>query len=274
MAIRDKSRGGTPGLELKHFTDRENELATFQRLLALDEPAHLPALMFFGVGGTGKSWLLKRLRNWLIEGTTLPWAFADFDRKSAGPSYVNDFSNLLAEVWRQLRVECPRFETAYAWMRFKQGAGDRPLVRHSGKVSTGWEFVKEAANAGFSWVPGVNLLIWAADKLGKASVKKLEKTPLGEYLHKQAGNEDYLRLSRMTHQDIYPTLIRRLGEDLDEQLPKRDGKRCRAVVFLDTFEDVAGGEQNERVVRSPRSRSATSTSTCPACSSSCAGETS
>jgi hypothetical protein len=44
VAIRDKSRGGTPGQELKHFTDRKNELATFQGLLALEEPAHLPAL--------------------------------------------------------------------------------------------------------------------------------------------------------------------------------------------------------------------------------------
>jgi hypothetical protein len=84
---------------------------------------------------------------------------------------VSDFSALLAEVWRQLDIECPRFETAYAWMRFKQGAGDRSLVRHSGRVSTGWEFVKEATNAGFNWVPGVNLLVWAADKLGKVTVK-------------------------------------------------------------------------------------------------------
>ncbi len=75
MAIRDKSRGGTPGQELKHFTDREDELATFQRLLALEEPAHLPALMFFGVGGTGKSWLLKRLRNALDEKLSIPRAY-------------------------------------------------------------------------------------------------------------------------------------------------------------------------------------------------------
>ena len=60
----------------------------------------------------------------------------------------------------------------------------------------------------------------------------------------------------MTAQEIYPTLTGRLGEDLDKQLPKRNGKRCRAVVFLDTFEDVAGGEQNEAHVRVLRSRSA------------------
>ena len=186
MAIRDKNRGGTPGQGTQELTDRENELAIFQRLL--DEPAHLPALMFYGVSGTGKSWLLKRLRNELTERSLLPSAYVDFDRQSGGPSYVSDFSNLLAEVWRQLDIECPRFETAYSWMRFKQGASDRPLIRHSGGVSTGWDFVKEVANAGFSWVPGINLIVWAADKLGKAIVSKIQETSLGKHLLTKAGN--------------------------------------------------------------------------------------
>ena len=38
MAIRDKSHGGAFGQELKNFTDRDNELAIFQRLLDLNEP--------------------------------------------------------------------------------------------------------------------------------------------------------------------------------------------------------------------------------------------
>ena len=175
----------------------------------------------------------------------LPSAYVDFDRRSGGPSYASDFSNLLAEIWRQLDVECPRFETAYAWMRFKQGAGERPLVRHSGNISTGWEFVKEGANAGLGWVPGFNLIVWATDKLGKATVDKLARTSLGKHLLSRTGQDDYIRLGHMTAQEIYPTLTERLGEDLDEQLPKRQGKRCRAVVFLDTFEDLAGGEQND-----------------------------
>ncbi len=245
MAIRDKSRGGTPGQELKNFTDRDDELARFQRLLALEEPTQIPALMFYGVGGTGKSWLLKRFREWLAGGPMFPSAYVDFDRRSGGPSYASDFSNLLAEIWRQLDVECPRFETAYAWMRFEQGAGERPLVRHSGEISTGWEFVKEGASAGLGWVPGFNLIVWATDKFGKATVDKLARTSLGKHLLSHAGQDDYIRLGRMTAQEIYPTLTERLGEDLDEQLPKRQGKRCRAVVFLDTFEDLAGGESNE-----------------------------
>lgn len=246
MAIRDRLRGGTPGQELKNFTDREAELAVLQRLLDLDEPAQLPAIMFYGVGGTGKSWLLKRLRNWLAERSVLPSAYVDFDRNAPGGNYLSDFSTLLAEVWRQLDVECPRFEMAYTWMRFKQGTADHhPLIRHSGRLETGWGLIKEITSAGFNWVPGVNVLVWVADKLGKAAAERLQVTSVGKRLLTQAGEEDYLRLSRMTAQEIYPTLVSRLAEDLDEQLPRRGGKRCRAVIFLDTFEDLAGGEQNE-----------------------------
>ena len=245
MAIRDRSRSETHGQELKHFTDREDQLAIFRRLVDLDAPAQLSALMFFGVGGTGKSWLLRRFRQWLVEETKIPSAHVDFDRKTGGPSYVSDFSSMLVKIWRDLDVECPRFETAYAWMRFKQGGGDRPLVRHSGTISFGWELVKEAAGAGLGSVPGGGFLAWAAHKLGHAAASTFQKTPLGKYLLERSGEDDYLRLGRMTAEDIFLTLTRRLGADLDEQLPARRGKPCRAVVFLDTFEDLASGEQNE-----------------------------
>ena len=50
-----------PSRELKHFTDRDDEQAFFARLLDFAAGSTLPVLMFFGVGGTGKTWLLRRL---------------------------------------------------------------------------------------------------------------------------------------------------------------------------------------------------------------------
>lgn len=47
-------------------------------MLDVHEPMHLPALMFFGVSGTGKSWLLKRFRQVLAEGPKLPSAYGDW----------------------------------------------------------------------------------------------------------------------------------------------------------------------------------------------------
>jgi hypothetical protein len=54
-----------PSQQLHNFTNRTNELATLQRLLDLPEGSPLPVVMFWGVGGNGKSWLLRRLRELL-----------------------------------------------------------------------------------------------------------------------------------------------------------------------------------------------------------------
>src|SRR3954453_1179563 len=71
--------GATPGQELKHFTDREDAQAVFLRLLNRPVPADLPVLMFYGVGGRGKSWLLKHLHAARVMDSGMPSAFIDFD---------------------------------------------------------------------------------------------------------------------------------------------------------------------------------------------------
>ena len=243
-----------PGQELKHFTGREDLLAVFDRLLDRPASAQLPVLMFFGVGGRGKSWLLRRLRARLLERWRLPSAFIDFDSLLGGTAFQRDSSALLAEVWRQLDVECPRFELAFAMMRFKQGAGDRPLLRHGGNASVAWELVNEGGQALLNGVPGGNLLVWLGRKAAGAAATRLKDTALGKQLISTAGNDDYLSLSRKSAQEIYPTLAERLGEDLDVQLPPREGKSCRAVVFLDTFEALqigAHGEAQHQLAEDP-----------------------
>ena len=249
MSIRQPGAGqGRPSDELRHFTDREDVQAVFARLLNLPAPTPLPALMYYGVGGMGKSWLLKRLRAGLREGSDLPSAFIDFDSAVDG-SQFREAGNLLAEVWRQFDVDCPRFELAYSMMRFKQGAGDRPLRRGGGKSSSAWEFCQAGGQDILNGVPGGNLIAWAANKLGGAAGKKLEgtalggllNTDLGDFLKTDAGKEEYQALARMTAQEILPLLAGKLGQDLEEKLPTRPGKSCRAVIFLDTFECVRVG---------------------------------
>ncbi len=255
MGIRRRGDySAVPGQELKHFTGREDLLAVFDRLLDRPASAQLPVLMFYGVGGRGKSWLLKRLRARLIDRWKLPSAFIDFDPLLGGTAFQRDSSALLAEVWRQLDVECPRFELAFAMMRFKQGAGDRPLLRYGGNASVAWELVNEGGQALLNGVPGGNLLVWLGRKAAGVAATRLKDTALGKQLISTAGNDDYLSLSRKSAQEIYPTLAERLGEDLDVQLPPREGKSCRAVVFLDTFEALqigAHGEAQHQLVEDP-----------------------
>lgn len=51
-----------PSEEPRHFTNRVSELEAFNRALALPAAQGIPAIMFYGVGGTGKSWVSPRCR--------------------------------------------------------------------------------------------------------------------------------------------------------------------------------------------------------------------
>jgi hypothetical protein len=121
----------TPSQELRHFTNREQERDVLRRLLALPAGEPLPVVMFFGVGGTGKSWLLRKLRAELP--AKIPSALLDFEPSSGGTPYHTDQSRALAELRRQLSsLECPRFDLAYSWLRFQEGMKDEPLLRGKG----------------------------------------------------------------------------------------------------------------------------------------------
>ncbi len=227
MAVQRRGEGTSrPGQELKYFTDREDVRGVFEGLLDRPAGSSLPVLMYYGVGGMGKTWLLRKLRADLLERSPMPSALIDFEPEAGGASYHRDGGALLAKIWREFDVECPRFELAYSMMRFKQGAGDKPLLKHSGKASVAWDLVGEGGNALLSSFPGGNLIVWLGKKLGGAAVKNLEGTALAERLLTRAGNEDYVRLGRMTDQEIYPLLAERLGQDLDEQLPARAARRA------------------------------------------------
>jgi putative protein kinase ArgK-like GTPase of G3E family len=69
--------GSSPSQEPRHFTNREQERQVLSRLLALASGQPLPVVTFYGVGGTGKSWLLRRLRADVPP--EVPSALLDFD---------------------------------------------------------------------------------------------------------------------------------------------------------------------------------------------------
>ncbi len=111
---RSLASGSSPSQELRHFTNREEERHVLRRLLDLPSGQPLPVVVFYGVGGTGKSWLLRRLRADLPP--EIPSALLDFDPLSGGAPYHTDSSRALAELRRQLAsVECPRFDLVYSF---------------------------------------------------------------------------------------------------------------------------------------------------------------
>src|ERR1700735_3771162 len=84
--------------ELDRFTNRIEEFAVFRQYLnSATEP---PVLMFYGIGGAGKTWLLKKLRQEMP--ADLPSAILDFDIAAGGQRFVLDPAAALYEIRQQL----------------------------------------------------------------------------------------------------------------------------------------------------------------------------
>ena len=233
-----------PSQELKHFTNREDERQVLCRLLELPPGQPLPVVMFFGVGGTGKSWLLRKLRMELP--ANLPSALLDFEPLVGGTPYHNDLSRALAELRRQFgAVECPCFDIAYGWLRFKEGIKDEPLLKGNGLAATTAEVVGELASGVAAGIPLFGLFL---KKVAATIGKAFKGSRLERWFAERTNQEDFLRLRRMEPQEIYPLLVDRLLLDLAEGLPERAGRACRGLVFIDTVETLRTGQLSEAQV--------------------------
>ncbi len=239
----------TPSEELSHFTNRVDEIAAFNRILEIPDGQPIPLLMFYGVGGAGKSWLLKRMRQ---QTQTIPTVFLDLDPGSSDQPFRNNPSRAFAEIRRQLgdSVKCPRFDLAYAWLRYKEGDSDEPLFKGSGALGNAWELLVEAGDAAASDIPGASLVTWLVNKVASPVKNWLEKSGVLDWITSELGQEDFLKLKGLHYTDIYPELNERLLQDLQEHLPENNGCCARAVVYLDTIETLREDRSSQEKLES------------------------
>ncbi|MCB9922563.1 MAG: tetratricopeptide repeat protein [Planctomycetaceae bacterium] len=225
----------SPSDDLQNFTNRYEELDAFRCSLN-KTTLPLPVQMYYGVGGSGKSWLIARLRREL--GVEVPNAWLDFSPATGGALYQADSAAALWELRRQFQpLECVRFDLAFNWLRFKQGCREEPRVRANNVMGKLWELLQEAGDDVLERIPGKRLTKWFGEHLAKDAWEKLKDSEPVRWLMSKAGEDDFARLSRMTPHEIYPLLPRRLLLDLRERLPTHYHKRaCRGVVFLDSYE--------------------------------------
>jgi tetratricopeptide (TPR) repeat protein len=236
-----------PSQELANFTNRESEFRVFERLLYLSAKLSLPVLSFYGVGGIGKTWLAKRLRE--VAHSAVPTARIDFDPSSGG-ARLQDLSQIVAEIRVQFRqCACPRFDLAYAWVRYKEGGGGEPHFHGEGALAGAWELVSEVTEAvatetGF--VPGANLVKWLMQKLSAPARSRFRQSRLADWLDSHLGSKDWQKLRAADRDEIFRELPSRLVRDLNESLPSRSTMACRGVLFLDSFEALRSGLHAEQ----------------------------
>ncbi|MGA3031735.1 MAG: hypothetical protein ABSD70_00530 [Terracidiphilus sp.] len=220
-------RTNTPSDEIARFTDRESQQAVFQRYLnSAEEP---PVLVFYGVGGSGKTWLLKKLLTEVPGG--IPFAYVDFGIAAMGGRFVLDPAVALQSIQQQLGAPAPRFELALAVMRHKKG-----IEAESGF----WADLAAEVVGGF--IPGAGTVL---KQLGKEARSRLQGTALEKWLASATGTQLQIELRSMTDQQIESEILYYLAADLSEAFPTHLDRAVTCVIFLDTFEAVGAGFQND-----------------------------
>ena len=217
----------TPSDEMARFTDREDQQSLFQRHLSSTlEP---PVLMFFGVGGAGKTWLLKKLRAQVP--ADIPSAYIDFDVAAGGKRFGLDPATALQSIQQQLAAPAPRFDLALAMLRHKQGGAAEPGL-----------WIDIAAELVGSLAPGAGPVL---KRLSGHALSRLKGTMLEKLLSSLAGSRLAIELRSKTGQEIGNELLYYLSADLRESLPIHLQRAVTCVLFLDSFEAVGAGFQNE-----------------------------
>jgi tetratricopeptide (TPR) repeat protein/GTPase SAR1 family protein len=229
-------REHTPSDEIARFTDREDQRNVFHRYL--NSPTEPPVLVFYGVGGAGKTWLLKKLKQEMP--ADVPAAYLDFDTQAGGQRFVLDSAAALYEIRQQIGRDAPRFDLAFAMLRHKQGAAEEPGLRGHGAMGLAAEVAAELAQAAQS-LPGVNVAI---NGVRRHLFKHLRDTPLERLLAGATGSQFVLELRAKTGQEIGTELLHYLAGDLRESVTPNLGRAVRVVLFFDTFEAVGAGLLN------------------------------
>ncbi len=226
-----------PSGEFSRFTDRENQEVLFRQYLL--SPIEPPVLMFFGVGGAGKTWLLKKLQQQVP--VEVPVAFLDFDTRNGGQRFLDDPAAMIYAIRDQFGQAAPRFDLAYGMLRHKQGVLKEPAFKGVGPVGLAWELVAAVVQDLHKAVPGASVGRFVIGKLGAPLLARIKGTAFERFLANKTGNDFLLALRSQTSQEIGKGLVGYLAEDMRENLPTAMNRAVRAVLFFDTFEDVYQG---------------------------------
>ena len=222
-----------PSILQKRFTDRQSHIDVFRRYMD-SVSAPFPALMFFGMGGVGKSWLLRKLRLEMTGLLAAPSVMIDYTREQGSNAYILDPLLFLAELRKITEAPCPRFDVAFALALVRRYQQDESALADKWKttsLSAGWEIVK-------AWGGVVNPVLG-----GALAVLEKGYDAIKDLAFLSALREKFVQdLAGLQFRDlpaVESELTWRLCQDLrePEAFPLRPGLRAaQAVVFVDTLE--------------------------------------
>ncbi len=250
-----------PGERLSHFaareyfTNRENAIEIFQRYARTSGSKALPVLVFYGVGGIGKTALVQRLAGELRSADP-PVPHALFSMENIGDqtrAYREVLLRWRCDLESQFRIAFPRFDLCYGVMLAREGGTPPSLVQLNPSLRQALQFgttlITYSPLAGAPGVGGlINISLQPVAEISKDIIKRIiERSPgLEVFVRRVVGTEDVVRLRdrALRNEETLPAeLIWRFAQDLKEHLPTRKDAGCHGVLFLDTYEMLWSGRE-------------------------------
>jgi tetratricopeptide (TPR) repeat protein len=218
---------------LSYFTNREKAIRHLERYMDISTDEPLKIIMFYGVGGIGKTALQLKLISRLHQNEkTIPFARLNIEELKAKigdpseallrlrTSYGNDFG-----------IKFLRFDICFAVIAARQGSDPEPLIRINPALQDLFNFANNFLQAPKDGLSGLvdNLIRRYPDIENKV-----------RYIFKTG---DVIRLRTLEGPDLISELIRSFIQDLAEGLPENEGKSCRGILFMDTYESFWTGRE-------------------------------
>lgn len=223
-----------PTQALKYFTNREKAIQVFKHYLYLPADGELKTLVYYGVGGIGKTALQLKLSEILqTDEPSLPYARVDIT--NIGDRVLTDrkiLLNLRADLEKNFGIRFPRFELLLAVIIAHEGGDMEPLVREYPILRDTLDFAASLLQAPFAGLSGlIDTMIRKSPGL-KKRIRQVFKT------------EEVIRLRERVREEgntLPGELIRYFVWDLKENLPQRTDRTCSCVLFLDAYETLRIG---------------------------------
>ena len=236
---------------LKHFTDREEAIARFDSYLNAPASTDLRLLVFYGVGGVGKTSLQRKLQEQLRNAETkVPFARCSLDD-------IGDKQNAYREALLRLRldftnehhIQFPRFELTWAIITRREGGAPESLAKKDPALMGLWNLAKTSIQV-FSG--GTTLIVEGAAAAVEGLARKYMK---GKPILKKGFTKDDLeRITKIVMSDdkgrLSEELIKIFCMDLAKSMPKIEDRACRGVIFIDGYEKILTGHEGGQSVQS------------------------
>lgn len=218
------------------FTDREEPRKAFWDLYNSMKPGEYSVLTYYGVGGIGKTSLLKKLGREMdekLEKGELDHTFFSFEGKASKEEFLYTLSRNMILSFKG-KLEFPLFEAAVLRIAGEQGKDVSQFEKKVKESLLGNPLLDTAISVGGKFLPFLGTAKTAAKILeylfGLAGKSWDEKKIInGEY------GEDYLELKSLSSDELGRRLQEYFVMDVFDSFSERDKPY---VVFLDGYENI------------------------------------